>query len=89
MAAFDPHRTYVRMGECRRCGRCCDLHCPHFSWVANRQLNPGETFAATGKAQPIMAVCNASPKPETCARFPADPSQTPPKCGYFWVEVRE
>lgn len=86
---YDPHKRYRRVGECRRCGRCCDLHCPHLRWVVNRELKPGEVFYETGLKEPIMAECTAQPRPKMCADFPTDPSQTPPKCGYSWVEVTE
>jgi len=83
---YDPHKKYKRVGECRRCGRCCDLHCPYFRWVANRDIKKGEVIEETGIDAPIMAMCTADPKPEACAKFPTDPWQTPPKCGYKWVE---
>jgi len=77
------------MGECRRCGRCCDLHCPYFRWIANREIKNEEIFIGTGIDFPIMALCTADPKPEMCINFPSDPWQTPAKCGYFWIEVEE
>jgi Fe-S-cluster containining protein len=86
---YDPHKKYKRMGECRRCGRCCDLFCPYLRWIANRDIKAGEIFQDTGIGQPIMAICTANPKPKACADFPPDPWSTPEKCGYYWVEVEE
>jgi len=86
---YDPHKKYKRVGECRRCGRCCDLHCPHLVWIANRDVKAGERFSDTGLDQPFRAECTASPKPSMCSNFPTNPWQTPPKCGYSWVEVEE
>jgi len=85
---YDPHKKYRRVGQCRRCGRCCDLHCKHLRWVTNRDIKSGESFRDTGVDCPFMAICTANPKPEMCAHFPTDPGQTPPKCGYSWVEER-
>jgi hypothetical protein len=86
---YDPHKKYVRVGECRRCGRCCDLHCPSLKWVANRDVKKDEVFTDTGIDGPFMAICTADPKPQMCADFPTDPWQTPPKCGYSWKEATE
>ena len=87
--SYDPHKKYQRVGECRRCGRCCDLYCPFLKWHVNRDLKAGEEFVDTGIGQPIMAVCTADPKPEMCKNFPTNPWQTPPKCGFSWIEVKE
>ena len=84
---FDSHKKYRRVGECRQCGRCCDLHCQWLRWVATREIRNGEQFSATGTGEAIMALCLAEPKPEMCAGFPTNPWQTPPKCGYSWVEL--
>jgi len=83
---YDSHKRYRRVGECKRCGRCCDLHCKDLVWVANRDVKKGERFTDTGIDQPFMAVCTATPKPEQCVNFPTNPFQTPLKCGYSWVE---
>ena len=83
---FDPHKKYKRVGECKRCGRCCDLHCEWLIWVANHDVKQGERFKDTGIDQSFMAVCVADPKPEMCANFPTNPWQTPPKCGFSWIE---
>ena len=87
MVNYDPHKKYVRVGKCRRCGRCCDLHCKFLRWKVNRDLKAEEEFIDTGIDKPIMAVCTAKPKPEMCANFPTNPWQTPPKCGFRWVEA--
>lgn len=93
---YDPHKKYRRVGECRRCGRCCDLHCQYLRWIVIRDIKAGEVFADTGKDkgylyaeclifnEPIMSgSCNL----EQRQGFPFNPWQTPPKCGYSWVEV--
>ena len=84
--AYDPHKKYKRVGECRRCGRCCDLHCQFLRWLATRDIKRGEEFVDTGIGYPIIVICLADLKPEMCADFPTSPPQTPPKCGYSWIE---
>jgi len=95
--ALDPHKKYRRVGECRRCGRCCDLHCPHFKFMALRDIRAGETFQSGKDYGYIMAICDIFDKDVTsngCTlhqrmNFPYDPFQTPPKCGFKWVEVTD
>ena len=92
--SYDPHKKYKRIGECRQCGRCCNLHtCPYFRLVANQDISAGEIIEDTGIDAPIMALCLLNGKPEkaemyggSCVTFPSNPWQTPPKCGYSWIE---
>ncbi|MEM2284555.1 MAG: hypothetical protein QXL29_08140 [Zestosphaera sp.] len=92
---YNPHEKYVKVGECRRCGRCCDLHCPHFKWVALRNIKAGETFESGKDAGYIAAYCDIYDQPITsngCTpeqrkNFPFNPHQTPPKCGFKWVKA--
>lgn len=91
---YNPHKRYIRAGTCRRCGRCCNLHtCPYFRLVANRDIKAGEVIDDTGIGTPLMALCLVEGKPEkaemyggSCITFPSSPPQTPPKCGFYWVE---
>jgi len=91
---FDSHKTYKKVGKCNRCGRCCDLHCPAFKFVALRDIRKGESFLPGINEGAIKAVClvfNANKTVHSCTLeqrkgFPFAPTQTPPKCGYTWVE---
>jgi hypothetical protein len=86
MDKFDPHKKYKRIGECNRCGRCCDLYCKFLRWKVNRDLKAGEEFIETGINGSIMAICTVNPKPTMCADFPTSHWQTL-KYGFRWVEV--
>jgi len=87
---YDPHRKYVKVGNCRRCGRCCDLHCPQFKWVALKDIRAGETFKSGIDVGFIKAVCEIFDKPitegsctlEVRKGFPFNPGQVPPQCGF-------
>ena len=89
LLTYDPHKKYKRASECRRCGRCCDLHCQYLRWVANWDVPKGQVFSDTGEGHPFEAICLANPKPEMCANFPTSPVQTPEKCGFRWILEEE
>ncbi len=86
-----------KTGECDRCGKCCGLHCPFFSWIALRDIKKGESFASGLKAGAIKAHCsifNTYIIEGSCTRylrlnFPFNAIQRPPKCGYTFVEAKE
>jgi hypothetical protein len=92
---YDPHKKYIRIGECRRCGRCCDLHCPALVFVALKDIKKGEEFQTGIDLGYIKAVCKVwdtnevvnGCTPEQRKGFPFNPWQTPPKCGFKWVEA--
>ena len=95
---YDPHKKYVKAGECNRCGRCCDQHCEHFVWeIITSGLEKGEQLQAGLKEAKIYAICKiwdtdiiaGSCTPDQRKNFPYNPWQTPPKCGFTWVEVSE
>jgi len=75
---------------------CCDLHCPHFRWIALKDIKAGEVFESGKDVGYIIAYCDIFDKPITeggCTLeqrkgFPLDPSQTPAKCGFKWVEAQ-
>lgn len=61
--------------------------------MANQDISAGEIIEDTGIDAPIMALCLLNGKPEkaemyggSCVTFPSNPWQTPPKCGYSWIE---
>ena len=92
---YDPHKKYKKVGECKRCGRCCDLHCPRLKWTTIKDIKKGEQFE-TGKDKGyIYATCKifdapvmeGACTPEQRKGFPFDPWQTPPNCGFKWVEA--
>jgi len=93
---YDPHKKYKKVGECRRCGRCCDQHCPYFRWVSLKDIKQGEVFESGMDSGYIVALCEIFDLPITkdaCSLevrkgFPYDPWQTPPKCGYSWIEAK-
>lgn len=93
---YDPHKKYIRIGECRRCGRCCDLHCPRLKWVAMKDIKAGETFETGKDLGYVYAYCEIFDQPITegsCTLeqrkgFPFNPWQVPPKCGFKFVEVK-
>jgi len=91
---YDPHKKYQKVGECRRCGRCCDLHCPQLEWIALKEIKAGQSFESGIDSGYIYAHCKAWDSPDqigSCTpdqrkNFPYNPWQTPPKCGFSWVE---
>ena len=87
---------YIRSGSCNRCGRCCDLFCPHFSFVANEDIKAGSVIVSFGSNSCLMARCGLNTLAKkadlslyggSCATFPTDPWQTKDLCGYKWTEV--
>jgi Fe-S-cluster containining protein len=94
---YDPHKKYVKIGECTRCGACCDLSCPELVFVALRNIMKGEEFLTGTDNGAVIAVCKAwdtdkvvnGCTPELRRGFPFDPWQTPRRCSYKWVEAKE
>ena len=85
---------YVRTGDCRRCGRCCDIHCPEFEWVALRAIKEGEVIKSGKDYGALIANCKAFDKDiqigncdlDQRKNFPYSPGQVPPKCGFRVIE---
>ena len=88
--------AFKRGGDCNRCGKCCDLACPHFYWIATKDIKAGQEITFTGLGQSLMAGCRLEGKPEkalaydgACAGFPFDPGQSKIYCGYTWSTVAD
>lgn len=85
-----------KVGNCNRCGKCCNIMCKHFTWIALRDIKKGESFVSGLKAGVIKAYCsvfNTYVIEGACTRylrqnFPFDAIQRSPKCGYVFVEEK-
>ena len=95
MSVYDSHKKYIKIGTYKRYGRCCNLHCRYFHWVAIRDIKAGEVFTSGIDGGAIITYCDILNEdfvvdgctPDQRRNFPYDPSQTPPKCGFKWIEV--
>jgi len=91
---YDPHKKYLKVGECNHCGVCC-FGCRFQRWRSVRDIRSGEEVNSPGD---IVSECLLHGHPEMpeyqteyvakgCRDFPHHPLSTPEKCGYGWVEI--
>lgn len=69
----------VRFGECKRCGQCCKLYLPTVNETMKYTQCP---FLLENNLCRIY-----SERPQLCRNFPEYPAETPPDCGYTWLET--
>jgi len=66
---------YKRMGECVRCGKCCETEdCKHFR-------------PATADSPSSCAIHNDPNRPMKCKIYPANPPLNYDTCGYYFWDV--
>jgi Fe-S-cluster containining protein len=69
-------RVFKVIGECKRCGKCCEaLNCEHLSYAEENGQK--------------VAVCDVYwTRPWGCALYPRDPTDDLQEgCGYSWEEI--
>jgi len=90
---------YEKKGECLRCGRCCDLNCPHLKFIVNEDLPKGTELRPIrdfGKDKKLTAVCEIfySDKtwrhctPRVRRNHPSLPSVRFPFCGFYFIDKK-
>lgn len=88
MIAYDPHKKYVKTGECTHCGVCCS-GCPQLQYRVTRSIKSGEVIIpGKGFISECLGYGESKEYVEKgCASFPSHPLGTPVQCGYRWVEA--
>ena len=87
---------YERKGECRHCGGCCNIHCPHFHWEVMRDIKAGEEIETGVDKGMVRSRCDVymSRENKGChvENREIHPSSSFPSrdfCGFYWIKIGE
>jgi len=83
-------RGLKRIGECKKCGRCCQGAVRMYKYDAVKKefsfmgVNINRECSGYNK---VTKLCTASVKPPICVAFPFLPEVVPEGCGYKFVKI--
>lgn len=83
---------WVRLGECKRCGRCCSLvnllKAPvHASTVSNAGKDVRCKHLSMEGDAATCTIFGTDRRPPPCSLHPSSPESLTEDCGYFFVWV--